>query len=335
MKKLNGFVLLVLIFAVCLLVVSCGSDSDDDSGVVDGDADSLEDGDTDSEGVDGDGEEVNEEPEPLSLVVMSYNVLCWFCDSSYDPWEDRLAYFKDIFTRHDPDIIGTQELFNTKDTEELLGQLPGYEVLYLIDPDSPEILKEYPDAAIFYKSERFEVVENGFYWLSETPDEPWSGGWNEGGGFWRLVAWAHFRQISDGREFYFASTHFDNNTPNQEKSAPLFLDRISQFTPEIPAIVLGDFNSRPDSIAYDILDNGVDGEGFNLTNLFDIADEWSIDSNQNSVQDFDTENRIDHIWVGGDYEYSSDWWKVDMWLYGDSQLMPSDHYPIVAEVSVK
>jgi len=42
---------------------------------------------------------------------MTFNVLCSFCNlREFDPWSERLAYFGDIFARHDPDLIGLQEL---------------------------------------------------------------------------------------------------------------------------------------------------------------------------------------------------------------------------------
>src|SRR5262245_15802397 len=48
---------------------------------------------------------------PASFRAMTFNVLCSFCGGDdYDPWGERLPYFKDLFARYDPDLIGTQEL---------------------------------------------------------------------------------------------------------------------------------------------------------------------------------------------------------------------------------
>jgi hypothetical protein len=35
----------------------------------------------------------------LELTVMTYNVMCSFCDPSYDPWDERLHYQRDIILR--------------------------------------------------------------------------------------------------------------------------------------------------------------------------------------------------------------------------------------------
>lgn len=279
---------------------------------------------------DGDLRETDVEPEPPELVVMTYNVLCSFCNVDYDPWEERLGYFGDIIARHDPDLIGLQELFLAEEVEQFLEVATGYEALWWQDPEQV-YFKDYADAVVLYRRERFELVDNGFYWLSETPDEPLSGGWAEAN-LPRLVAWAHLRQLSDGAQLYFASTHFDNNPPNQEMSAPLFVERTSQWALEMPAIVVGDFNSKPESPAYGLLEAVHEGSGVQLLNTFALAEEWFVDSNQNPVPEYDPAHRIDHIFVAGDLSWSVSSWVVDTWVYGPHKMYPSDHLAIVARI---
>src|SRR5690606_25064386 len=133
-----------------------------------------------------------------------------------------------------------------------------------------------------------------FYWLSPTPDVPLSVGFSPPQ-FARLVAWAKFHEPASGAEFLFATTHFDNNSPSQELSAPLLLERTEAEADGLPVIVTGDFNSRPNSVAYGIL---VGGDGFALTNSFDLAgDNWSVESNLDPAPDYDPSIRIDHMVV--------------------------------------
>jgi len=329
-KLINAITLLLLVFVV---FTACGAE-DDTADETDGDTDVAE-SDSESE-IDGDAEASEDDGEttlvPISLKIMTYNVMCIFCGEGYDGWTDRLEYFKDIFQRHDPDILGIQELFAESDTNDFHATLPGYDVLYFKDDSDEALLSEYPDAAIFYRNSMFEVVENGYYWLSETPDVPWSGGWAESN-LWRIVAWAHFRHIDSGREFYFASTHFDNNIPNQENSAPLALAKSQPWAEAMPLIFVGDFNSKPDSIAYNILANGTDESDFHFVNTFDFTTEWSAYSNVEEEPAYDPSHRIDHIWAAGDHNYTSRYWIVDVSVYGDNSLPPSDHYPMVAEIS--
>ena len=159
-------------------------------------------------------EEPNDE---LSLTAMTFNVLCSFCDrKNYDPWEERLDYFRDIIVRHDPDLIGLQELSKADEVDDFARTNPEYDFIYYLD-EGAEKPRPYPDATIMYRRYQFDPLESGNYWLSDKPDEVWSKGWARVQ-FWRLVTWARFKVKADGSELYFATTHFDNNTPAAQGS---------------------------------------------------------------------------------------------------------------------
>lgn len=277
---------------------------------------------------------LNREGGPVNLTVMTFNVLCSFCTTpEHDPWDERLAYFSDIIGRYDPDLIGFQEFFTDLEVEQVAAAHPGYGYLFFTDPGGP-ILKYYPDATIFYKRARFEVLQSGTYWLSETPEIPWTYGWASSQ-LWRLVTWAHLRHKANGREFYFATTHVDNNTPNQEKSAPIILDYTRPWAARMPALVVGDFNSKPSREAYHILTRGLNGQGFKLQNSFDLAERWQAAHNKTPAPGYDTDSRIDHIFVAGPTQWSCTNWWADLHVYGNNRRYPSDHFPIIAELSFK
>lgn len=267
------------------------------------------------------------DPEPLlePMVVMTFNILCSFCDETYDPWEDRLGYISDTIARHEPDLVGLQELFTGEEVQQLLDLNPGYEVLFYSDETS-----DYADATIWWRSDRYELVDSGFYWLSPGPDVPFSVGFSTPQ-LPRLVAWAQLRELATQAELLFVATHFDNNSPSQELSAPLLLERTELQARQLPIVVVGDFNSRTDTTAYGILTSGVEPGGFALTNSFDLAREWSVDSNEDPVPDYDPSIRIDHIFVAGG-AWTVPWWVVDTWVYGDSLLHTSDHFAMAAEL---
>jgi hypothetical protein len=110
-------------------------------------------------------------PEPM--VVMTFNVLCSFCDDTYDPWEDRVGYISDTIARHDPDLVGLQELFTGDEVQQLLDLNPDYDALFYSDETT-----DYADATIWWRADRYEPIESGFYWLSQTPDVPLSVGFS-------------------------------------------------------------------------------------------------------------------------------------------------------------
>ena len=267
---------------------------------------------------------------PQPLKVMTFNVECSFCPNVY-PWATRLGYFGDIFARHDPDLIGLQELSpppfnNGKEVEQVLAHAPGYSaVFYGSDTSLP-----YPDATILYRSSRFTVLEHGAYWLSPTPDVPLSMGFATPQ-LARLVVWARLLDTVRDRELYFATTHFDNNSPSQAMSAPLVQARAAPFVEQLPVIVVGDFNSRPDSTAYRILTSD-SSHGFVFENAFDLTS-WHIVTNQTPEPAYDVNDRIDHIFLAGSaVHWSVSSWAADLTVYGAQQSYPSDHFPIVAEV---
>lgn len=266
--------------------------------------------------------DVPPDPPPLlePMVVMTFNVLCSFCDETYDPWDERVAYIADTLARHAPDLVGLQELFTGEEVQQLLDLSPGYEVLFYSDDTS-----DYADATIAWRADRYTQVDAGFYWLSPAPDMPFSVGFSREFQFPRLVAWVQLRELSTGAELLFVDTHFDNNSPSQELSAPLLVERTTSQAGSLPIVVVGDFNSRPDSPAYAIL-------GAALTNSFDLAQTWSIDSNQDPVPDYDPSTRIDHVFVAGG-DWTVPWWVVDTWVYGASSKHTSDHFAITTQLN--
>ena len=152
-------------------MISCSDDGSEEPST-DGDDASLDGDDNEDDDSDGDAETTDQ---ALELTIMTYNILCYFCDNTnYDPWEDRIGYHRETFLRHHPDLIGVQELFQEEDLNQLLEPNPEYGALYYID-NGDGLFDTYTDAAIFYKKDRFDVVDNGFYWLSDDPETPFSG----------------------------------------------------------------------------------------------------------------------------------------------------------------
>jgi endonuclease/exonuclease/phosphatase family metal-dependent hydrolase len=275
--------------------------------------------------------------QPAPIKVMTFNVMCSFCiDREHDPWQQRLDYFRDIVARHDPDLIGIQELSPPpisvgNEVDSILERAPGWSAIYHVG-GTTENDRPYPDATILYRTSRFTELEHGSYWLSPTPDEPWSTGFASVQ-FPRIVIWARLMDRERDREIFFASTHFDNNAPSQELSAPLVQERTRSFVDSGPVIFVGDFNSRPHSTAYGILTTDA-SRGFVFQNSFDLAPTHEIVTNQATPPFYDTSDRIDHIFLAGrGVTWKTLYWAADLTVYGPRDRYPSDHFPVVAEVT--
>ncbi len=271
------------------------------------------------------------EPKPkkgtIRVRVMTFNVLCSFCNpKEYGKWEERLAYLADIFARHDADLLGIQELVNAREVEQLRELMGDYEAIHF-----RKGTLVYPDSTIYFRKSRFEAVESGVYWLSPTPERPMSTGFAKGWQLPRCAVWAMLKERATGRKLLFVTTHFDNNTPSQERSAPLFMERTARLGADVPVIVTGDFNSKPGSPAYAILVSPA-ANGFRLKNTYDLAQEKRTITNQRPAPPYAPGSRIDHIFVGGEGEWRVTGWRADLTVYGQEKRYPSDHRPIVADV---
>ena len=105
---------------------------------------------------------------------------------------------------------------------------------------------------IFYLKQRFELLSSGTFWLSKTPDEAGSRGWDAA--CKRIVTWAEFKDRAFESRFYHFNTHFDHIGFNaKHKSAYLLLRKIQEICSDLPTIVTGDFNCNERSETYKIL----------------------------------------------------------------------------------
>lgn len=263
--------------------------------------------------------------------VMAFNVMCESCTpEGYEPWDLRIPHIGDTVRRHDPDLLGAQELFSQANIDEIEAELPGYTSVWFQAASRDEL--DYADATLFYRTEMFEEVEHGFYWLSPNPDTAYSTGFATPQ-LPRLVAWARLRALAEDHEFVFATTHFDNNSPSQELSAPLVLERTAALGAELPVVMVGDFNSQPVDLAYQILTEGVDGAPPRFDDAFVVAESWRQDTNLDPAPAYEPADRIDHIFMTGAPWMAADW-VVDQWGYGPDLMYTSDHFAIAVELAV-
>lgn len=289
------------------------------------------------DGVDGDAADVADAAVPPSPIrVMTYNVLCSFCDpTNYDPWEERLAYFSDVFERHAPDLVGLQELATPAEVDALV-QAVGGDLWQPIFFDEPTEFP-YPDSTLLVRLERFDVLDSGTFWLSPTPDDPMSTGFAERQ-LPRNVTWAIVRDRMTGEpgtEYLFSTTHFDNNSPSQDLSAPLWRERLAALADGRTVIATGDFNSQPSDPAYAGLLADEPAPDMQLVDTWEIsASHEEPGTGEGEPPQFSGDDRIDHIIVSAD-AFDVVAWSLDRVRYGELERFPSDHPAVSAELVVR
>jgi endonuclease/exonuclease/phosphatase family metal-dependent hydrolase len=258
-----------------------------------------------------------------TLTIMSFNVRYNTPKDSLYPWQNRKEKVAEVIASNKVDIAGLQEPWfdQITDLEKLL---PDYAWIGWSRDDGKTKGEFTP---VFYLKDKFEVLDKGVFWLSSTPEKPGSIGWDEK--LPRTVIRILFREKSTNKQFWFFNTHLGGNIARTE-GAKLLKTTIDEIAGDLPVIVTGDFNSKPESEPVQImLDKNyriVLEDGFNKAlkkNDEKYTDYW-----------FDGENtdlkRIDYIFVNQNVKV----------LYHEiinkriGKYYPSDHLAIKAEVEL-
>ena len=179
-------------------------------------------------------------PEPVN--VMSFNIRYDNPEDSLDNWQYRKDRAANAIRFYDVDILGTQEVLHNQ-LEDLKQRLPEYGVIGVGREDGKE-KGEY--SALWYKKDRFNLLDSGYFWLSETPEVAGSKGWD--GACERIASWAKLQDKVSGKEFFALNTHLDHvGVAARREGISLMLDKVNELSGNLPVVVTGDFNASPES----------------------------------------------------------------------------------------
>lgn len=167
---------------------------------------------------------------------------------SLNRWKYRKDTVADFIRTHNLDIIGMQEVLHNQ-LEDLKTRLPEYAEVGVGREDG-KTKGEY--APIFFKKDRFEVLDSNTFWLSQYPDSIGFIGWD--GACTRIATWAKMKDKQNGKIFMAVNTHFDHvGTEARHKGALLIIEKIKEIVGDQPAVLTGDFNVNDSSEAYKTL----------------------------------------------------------------------------------
>lgn len=177
-------------------------------------------------------------PEPENvppLVVMSFNVRYGTANDGLDAWPLRCEAVAQCIQETAPDILGVQEALEFQ-IAFLEQRLPGHVRV----GQGREGGTKGEHASLFLSGARFELVEHGDFWLSETPQQVASVGWDAA--LTRMCTWARVRDRASGSELTVWNTHFDHRGElARERSAQLIAARVRERAG--PHLVIGDLNA--------------------------------------------------------------------------------------------
>ena len=277
------------------------------------------------------------------LYVGTYNVRYKNNDdtSAGNSWNVRRTYFMNLVNFQQPDLLGVQEALPAQ-MSDLRSGLSGYGSIGVGRNDGANS-GEY--SAIFYRKETMVLLDNGDFWLSDTPNKPSKGFPSKGGKtqYYRICSWGKFFHKASGTVIYHFNTHMDLDETNRQQSYYLIKQRIEEIANKnFPVLVTGDYNAVQTGDTYKLFYNS----GF-LYDCYARAKQKFITNgtcpgfNANNYSTVSGElRRIDHIFVTR--AFNIDHYAVLNPCYysadgtADYKLRAySDHSPVFAKLTVK
>lgn len=264
-----------------------------------------------------------------AIRVMSFNIRYNNPGDGINAWPNRKDKVADMIgKRHQADLAGLQEAQRDQ-IDDLVERLPEY-AWFGVGRDDGKDAGEF--TPIFYRKDRFDLLEQETFWLSETPDMPGSKSWDTA--ITRIATWGKFRDKKSGKEFYYINTHFDHRgNQARTESAKLIVKKIGEIFGETPTVLTGDFNVRETSDAYEVLAGKQEANG--TTSILKDARYASKTGHQGPTSTFTNweeygppETKIDFIFVQNGFEVLSHKVLDDRY----DNRFPSDHLPVLAEI---
>ena len=260
----------------------------------------------------------------FDFKVMSYNIRYPATEDykSGNGWNDRKSGLIKMLHYHQPDIIGMQEVVYEQ-LEFLSENLNRYNWFGVGRDDGKQKGEFTP---IFYDTTKFNFIEGKNFWLSDTPEKPsksWDAALN------RIVTMVMLEFKLSKKRFYVVNTHLDHKGEiSRQKSTELINAEISKLINNYPIILMGDFNTIPNSISYN-----------NVVKL--LKDSYLITKNSPygpegtssgfSVCQDNQLNRIDYIFVSNDIEVIFYANLTDSY----NKNYYSDHLPVIVKINIK
>ncbi|MEO0334695.1 MAG: endonuclease/exonuclease/phosphatase family protein, partial [Bacteroidota bacterium] len=189
------------------------------------------------------------EPSP-TLKVISFNIRYDNPGDGEHRWDNRKERVVNLLKFYQADVFGLQEALHHQVTyvEEYF---PNYRRVG-VGRDDGNTKGEY--SPIFYDTTRLQNIAQGTFWLSTTPDKP-SKEWDAA--LPRIATWVILQNKSTGDKVLVCNTHFDHRGDIARlESAKLLQKKLPTLADDASVILMGDFNSDPDSAPYQALNDG-------------------------------------------------------------------------------
>ncbi len=256
------------------------------------------------------------------IKVMSYNIRLDVASDGENRWDARKEKVAGLMNYYETDFIGGQEVTHSQ-LVYLTENLIGYSYIG-VGRDDGKQKGEY--SCIFYKKDKFEVIEQSTFWLSPTPDSI-SKGWDAA--IVRVCTYGLFKNKKTKQLFWVFNTHFDHvGKTARLESAKLIVEKIKELNKKnYPVIVTGDFNSKPNEPPAEYMIANMQNSRSVAKQVYGPADTWNgFKFNQK------LNGCIDYIFVADNKKVSVS--KFATLTDSYDMKYPSDHLPILATILI-
>jgi len=287
-----------------------------------------------------------------TFKVMTFNIRGSLFEMDGDNiWENRADLNLATIKKYDPDIIGFQE-FQSGNHKFYDEHLTGY--AYELGLKTIDKGAFYHQTPIFWKPNRFELVDTDSFFLSETPSE-WSLSWDSS--LVRGAMWVILRDKDTGIEFMHMNTHLDHiGEEARVEGSKLIVQKIEACADGRPLIVTADFNSRAwaipeDQIPSELIEHLKEHPPSPAGTVHSVYTEAGFrDSYLESGNEEDADTNTFHGFKG--HEFAKLGYRIDWVLIRDGSshkimasqceiirdevppIYPSDHYPVMATLDL-
>ncbi len=262
------------------------------------------------------------------LRFVSFNIRYGTAADGENHWNKRREFVIDTIKDLNPDLLGTQETLDFQ-RDYLAEKLGDYDYLGVGRDDGKEAGEMM---ALYYKRSRFEKIDAGHFWLSETPDVVGSKSWDSS--LPRMVTWVKLRDKVNASAIpiLFMNTHFDHKGETARlESAKLIRSKTAELGKNCLVVITGDFNTDEKSPPYEALFSSLDG------NESPVLDSYrqvhpTKKNDEGTFSNFIETNikgpRIDWIAVSRGSKILS----AEIVRNARDGRTPSDHFPVTATI---
>ena len=252
-----------------------------------------------------------------AIRIMSFNLR--YCDDKAGSVKNRSKITLAIINQYLPDSLGVQEA--TGEWLDILTEGLGEKYAYVGEArDRKGYKSEF--SAVFYRKDKYNLIDSGTIWLSETPGVKYSKSFDSV--CHRVASWAVLENKETGEKHTHLNTHLDHVLEKTRTAQiKVFIDKLTELKQYGNVFCTGDFNAEPTSEAYAGMLRATDDARTVAKN----SDEGITFHNYGTVEEFSA-GPIDYIFVPKGTRV--DTFKIIRNTAKD--MYPSDHYPVVADI---